>query len=101
VNLERFTSLDLVRKEPQLWQTVAELLEQSEMPPKDKPQPKAEERKRIATWVRKAVETETHAPAETLPGVRCATPAGGCIPFGVKTHVPSSYVKSALNRSWA
>src|SRR5690349_17093079 len=35
VNLERFTSVDLVRKEPQLWQTVAELLEQSEMPPKD------------------------------------------------------------------
>jgi len=58
LNLERFTSLDKVLKESPLWQTVAELLEQSEMPPKDKPQPKPEERRRVVMWVRQALESE-------------------------------------------
>src|SRR3954462_114557 len=39
LDLEQFGSLDAVRKQPKIWQSVAEQLANKEMPPKDKPQP--------------------------------------------------------------
>src|SRR5262245_58728228 len=42
LDLERFSSLDEVMKHPKVWQAVAEQLANSEMPPKDKPQPNPE-----------------------------------------------------------
>src|SRR6476646_2889956 len=46
LDLERFATVDDIRKEVKPWQAVVEMLEAGEMPPKGKPQPSAEERKR-------------------------------------------------------
>src|SRR5438552_7452225 len=51
MDLERFSSLGEVLKQPKVWQTVAEQLANNEMPPKDKPQPTPPERERLTAWV--------------------------------------------------
>src|ERR1043166_2784583 len=51
LDLERFTSLAEVKRHPKIWQTVVEQLSGNEMPPKDKPQPTAEQREGLLTWV--------------------------------------------------
>jgi hypothetical protein len=51
LDLEQFSSLDAVRRQPKIWQSVAEQLANKEMPPKDKPQPPAPDRARLAGWV--------------------------------------------------
>src|SRR5688500_14493828 len=51
LDLEVFSSLDAVKKNPKVWQGVAEQMANGEMPPKDKPQPTPEERKRLTDWV--------------------------------------------------
>src|SRR5690242_12720167 len=43
LDLERFASLEHVRKDVKPWQAMIEMLESGEMPPKSKPQPTAEE----------------------------------------------------------
>src|SRR5438093_3867712 len=48
MDLERFSSLSEVLRHPKVWQAVAEQLANNEMPPKDKPQPTAVERERLA-----------------------------------------------------
>jgi hypothetical protein len=50
LDLERFTSLSEVLRHPKVWQGVVEQLGTGEMPPKDKPQPTAEQRERLLTW---------------------------------------------------
>src|SRR4051812_15576821 len=42
LDLERFASLDLARKDVRPWQNVLEMLENGEMPPKKNPQPTAD-----------------------------------------------------------
>ena len=44
LNLERFDSLDAVRRDPRTWQAVWEKLDGGEMPPGKAPQPTPEER---------------------------------------------------------
>src|SRR5438034_6281310 len=44
IDLERFTSLGEVMKQPKVWQGVVEQLSLGEMPPRDKPQPSAAQR---------------------------------------------------------
>ena len=63
LDLERFTSLDQVRKDIKPWQHMIEQLETGEMPPKDKPQPTADERKRLIAWTRNFLDTEARAQA--------------------------------------
>src|SRR5438034_8707629 len=63
LDLERFTSLDQVRKDIRPWQSVLEMLENGEMPPKEKPQPPAEERRRLVAWVRGLLSAEARARA--------------------------------------
>src|SRR5438067_1477911 len=63
LDLERFASIDHVRKDLKPWQAMIEQLESSEMPPKSKPQPTAEERKRLLTWVRTFLDAEARARA--------------------------------------
>jgi hypothetical protein len=63
LDLERFTSLDHLRKDVKPWQAMIEMLESREMPPKSKPQPTAEERKRLLGWVRGFVDAEARAHA--------------------------------------
>ncbi len=51
LDLEQFTSMAEVFKHPKPWQLVAEQIANGEMPPKDKPQPTSEERRRLLDGV--------------------------------------------------
>ena len=51
LDLERFTRLDQVRNAPRVWQRVAEMLDNGEMPPKEARQPGKDERARLRRWV--------------------------------------------------
>ena len=51
LDLERFTGLDRVRNAPRVWQRVAEVLDNGEMPPKEATQPGDAERGRLRRWV--------------------------------------------------
>ena len=53
LDLERFDSVEAVRKHVKVWQGVAEMIEAGEMPPKNKPQLSADEKRDLLAWVRK------------------------------------------------
>jgi hypothetical protein len=61
LDLERFVTLDDIRKDSKPWQAMIEQIETGEMPPKDKPQPTAAEKKQLVTWVRQFIESEAKA----------------------------------------
>jgi hypothetical protein len=61
LDLERFASIEQIRKDLKPWQHVIEQLEAGEMPPKEKPQPSADERKQIITWVRGILDAEARS----------------------------------------
>jgi len=63
LDLERFTSLDLARKDIRVWQGVLEMLENGEMPPKGNPQPPTADRQRLVAWVRSMLNAEARAHA--------------------------------------
>jgi hypothetical protein len=63
LDLERFASLDHVRKDLKPWQALIEMLETGEMPPKTRPQPTADERKRLIEWTRGFLDAEARARA--------------------------------------
>jgi Protein of unknown function (DUF1592)/Protein of unknown function (DUF1588)/Protein of unknown function (DUF1587)/Protein of unknown function (DUF1585)/Protein of unknown function (DUF1595)/Planctomycete cytochrome C len=63
LDLERFSSLNHVRRDIKPWQQMIEQLETGEMPPKDKPQPIADERKRLIAWTRGFLDAEARARA--------------------------------------
>lgn len=63
LDLERFTSLAVIRKDLKPWPHVIEQVEVGEMPPKGKPRPTADERKAILTWVRALLDAEARARA--------------------------------------
>ena len=51
LDLERFSSLDEVKKHPKIWQGVIEQVSLGEMPPSEKPQPAAAQREQLLAWV--------------------------------------------------
>src|SRR5262245_4159833 len=55
LDLERFFSFNEVSKHPRPWENVVEQVSLGEMPPKEKPQPKSEERQRLIDWVNNAL----------------------------------------------
>jgi hypothetical protein len=63
LDLERFATLDSIRKDLKPWPQVLELVEAGEMPHRDSKQPTAEERKRVVTWVRGLLDAEARARA--------------------------------------
>lgn len=63
LDLERFTSLDLVRKDLGPWQQLIEMLEAGEMPPKKKRQPADRERTLLVDWTRRFLDAEARARA--------------------------------------
>ena len=64
LNLERFATVDEVRKDLRPWQDVLEKLESGEMPPKKAAaQPTPDERQRLAAWVRDFLAGEAGAQA--------------------------------------
>ncbi len=63
LDLEQFEKIDDVRRSTRTWLKVAEMLDNGEMPPKDAPQPRAERRKRLETWVADYLKAESLAQA--------------------------------------
>ncbi|MEN9573028.1 MAG: hypothetical protein RL514_883 [Verrucomicrobiota bacterium] len=55
LDLERFKSLDAVKRDPKVWLQVEEQLELGEMPPKDKPQLSSAQKAKLVAWVRGAL----------------------------------------------
>jgi hypothetical protein len=84
LDLERFTSLNVVRKDVKPWQAMIRQLETREMPPKDKPQPSAEQRKMLIDWTRIGTESGSYWnhrfylwPLETVRACHHTTPDNG------------------------
>ncbi len=66
LDLDRFSNLAAVRKDPKTWQHVVEQLHNGEMPPKKKKstkQPSAEERSTLINWAKHYLDTEARAQA--------------------------------------
>ena len=63
LDLERFQALSVVRKAPRVWQKVAEMLDNGEMPPKSAKKPSLSERKQLRGWVERYLHAEAHASA--------------------------------------
>lgn len=61
LDLERFVTTDDLRKELKVWQAVIEQIDAGEMPPKERPQPTAEEKQQIMAWVRGFLDAEAKA----------------------------------------
>jgi hypothetical protein len=70
LDLERFTNVASIRRDVKPWQHLIEQVEVEEMPPRDKPQPTAEERMRLVSWTRGFLDAEARArtgdPGRTL-----------------------------------
>ncbi len=70
LDLERFTTVASIRRDVKPWQHLIEQVEAEEMPPRDKPQPTAEERNRLVAWARGFLDAESRArtgdPGRTL-----------------------------------
>jgi hypothetical protein len=61
LDLERFATVQDVRKQVKPWQQAIEQLEASEMPPRRKPQPTEAERKQLIGWINRFLEAEAKA----------------------------------------
>ena len=70
LDLERFTTVASIRRDVKPWQNLVEQVEAEEMPPREKPQPTAEERLRLVAWTRGFLDAEARArtgdPGRTL-----------------------------------
>lgn len=58
LDLERFTSVSLVRADTKPWQTMIVQLETAEMPPKDQIQPTTLQRQQLIDWSRRLLRSE-------------------------------------------
>ncbi|MCA9061857.1 MAG: DUF1592 domain-containing protein [Planctomycetaceae bacterium] len=58
LDLERFTSIQLMQQDVRPWQRVVEMLNNGEMPPEDSAQPTDEERQLLSGWVRQFLDAE-------------------------------------------
>ena len=56
LDLERFASLDLVKRDPVVWEHTLEQLANSEMPPKGKPQLDPEQKTTLTKWVHSTLD---------------------------------------------
>jgi hypothetical protein len=61
LDLERFDSVAAIRRDLKPWPHLAEQVEVGEMPPANKPQPTAAERKLLVTWTRDLLDAEARA----------------------------------------
>jgi hypothetical protein len=61
LDLERFGSLADIRQDTKPWQGMIEQIEAGEMPPKERPQPTAEEKKKLLGWVKGFLDAEARA----------------------------------------
>lgn len=56
LDLEQFTSLDLVKRDPMIWEHSLEQIRDNEMPPKGKPRPSAEQMKMLTDWMQTTLD---------------------------------------------
>ncbi|MFT5042726.1 MAG: hypothetical protein ACI8TX_003719, partial [Hyphomicrobiaceae bacterium] len=56
LDLERFTSLALVKREPGVWEHALEQIHDKKMPPKDKPRPSPEQTKLLTDWMQSTLD---------------------------------------------
>ena len=63
LDLERFATLDSIRKEPEIWRHALEQIQAGEMPPKNKPRPSANEQVAITGWIQSYLRAEALANA--------------------------------------
>ena len=63
IDLSIYSSISEIRKHPDVWQKVGEMLESGQMPPKDEPQPTDAERQKLGQWVRSYLKDEAKSRA--------------------------------------
>jgi len=63
LNLERFATLDDVRRDPAAWQKVAGMLGNGEMPPEESPQLSSDQKTQLLAWVGRYLDVEARANA--------------------------------------
>ena len=63
LDLQRFKTLQHIRQDPAVWQHVAEMLDNGEMPPPDSAQPDVKQRAQIKEWVQRYLKAEALASA--------------------------------------
>lgn len=63
LDLERFATLAVVRRDPKAWMRVAEIMHDGEMPPKGARQPTPAQRQRLTGWVKRYLDAEALANA--------------------------------------
>ena len=63
LDLQRFTTLAEVIRQPKVWQSVLDQIALGEMPPKEKPQPSVAEKERLQQWVNAALDAAAQARA--------------------------------------
>ena len=63
LDLERFTTVELLRGDLAPWQRVAEMLDNGEMPPEDAEQPTHDQRQQLKAWVGDFLDAESLARA--------------------------------------
>lgn len=63
LDLEQYSSVELVRQSPEPWQAMIQQLETGEMPPKDSPQPSTQQRAQLLDWTRRLLESVARARA--------------------------------------
>lgn len=56
LDLEQFTSLDLVKRDPMIWEHSLDQIRDNEMPPKGKPRPSAEQMKMLTDWMQTTLD---------------------------------------------
>jgi hypothetical protein len=61
LDLERFASTADLRQDLKLWQGLIEQVETGEMPPRNKPQPTADEKRQLLTWIRAFLDQEARS----------------------------------------
>ena len=68
VDLSRFLDSGAVHTDPKTWETTLAQVRDRNMPPENKPQPSAEERDRLVTWIEGALDTMDDAKLPKDPG---------------------------------
>src|SRR5579871_1024911 len=58
LDLERFTGIHDIRKDLKAWQNIVEQIEAGQMPPEEKPQLSADEKKKLLAWIRGFLDSE-------------------------------------------
>ncbi len=56
LDLERFSSLDRVKRDPVVWEHALAQIRDQEMPPMDKPQPSPEQMKQLTGWIQSTLD---------------------------------------------